>query len=120
MLQGHEILARPERIEHGFLLLELFLGVVGRLDREADAAVRPVDLDHAGRHVLAHLEDFLDFLDPLLADLADVHQSVDILLQPDERTEAGELGHLPVDEVADLVQIVYLVPRIVGKLLDAD
>ena len=120
MLQCHEILARLERVEHGFLLLELFLGVVGRLDREANAAVRPVDLDHTGRHLLTHVQDILDFLDSLLANLADVHQAIDVVLQSDERAKAGELRNLPLDQVTDLVQIINLVPRILGKLLDAD
>ena len=120
MLQRHQVFARLEGVEHGFLLLELFLGVVGRLDREANAAIRPVDLDHAGRHFLAHIEDVLDFLDPLLADLADMHQAVDVVIEPNERSKAGELGNLALDEVADLVQFSDLVPRVIVKLLDAD
>ena len=49
-----------------------------------------------------------------------MHQPVDVVLQPDKRAEAGELGDLPFDEVADLVKLVDLVPRILRKLLDAD
>ena len=120
MLQCHKILARLERVEHCFLLLKLFLGVVGRLDREANAPVRPVDLDHTGRHLLTHVQDILDFLDSLLANLADVHQAIDVVLQSDERAKAGERRNLPLDQVTDLVQIIDLVPRILGKLLDAD
>ena len=119
MLQGHEILARLEGVEHGFLFLELFLRVVGRLDGEANPAIRAVDLDHAGADFLAHLEGILDLVDAILADLADMHQAVDVVLESDERTKACELGDLAGDEVADLVVVVDGFPRILGQLLDA-
>ena len=120
MLQCHQIFARLEGVEYGFLLFDLFGRVSGRLDGEANAAIRPVNLDHSGRHFFTHTEDVLDFLDPLLADLADMHQAVDVVIEPDERSKAGELGNLALDEVADLVQFGDLVPRVIVKLLDAD
>ena len=49
-----------------------------------------------------------------------MYQAVDVVLQPDERAEAGELGDFAVDEVTDLVQLVDLVPRILRELLDAN
>ena len=63
--------------------------------------------------------DILDLVDALLADLADMHQAVDVVLESDERTKARELGDLAGDQVADLVVVVNGFPRILGQLLDA-
>ena len=94
---------------------EFFLGVVRGLDRETDAALDFVDLDDAGFDFLADLEHVLDLVDALLADLRDVDEAVDVVLQLHERAEAGELGDLAVDEVADLVVRVDVLPRIVAR-----
>jgi hypothetical protein len=68
--------------------LELLLRVVGRLDRETDSAIALVDLDHASSDFLANFEHVLDFINALFADLRDVHQAVDVVLQADEGAEA--------------------------------
>ena len=96
----------------GLLGLELLVGVVGGLDGQADAALAPVDLDDAGGDFLADLEHVLDLVHALLADLRDVDEAVDLVLQADEGAEAGELGDLAGDEVADLVELVDVLPRI--------
>jgi len=49
-----------------------------------------------------------------------MHQAVNVLLQADERAEARELGDVAGDEVADLVILVNVLPRILAELLDAD
>ncbi len=86
--------------------------VVGRLDGQTDAAFALVNLDDAGGDFLADLEHVLDLLHALLADLRDVDQAVNVVLQADERAEAGELGDVAGDEVADLVELVDVLPRI--------
>ena len=66
------------------------------------------------------LEHVLDLVDALFADLGDVDEAIDVVLQANERAEAGELGDLAGDEVADLVILVDVRPRIFGELFDAD
>ena len=112
VLQGDEVFARLQRVQDGLLGLELLGGVVGGLDGQADAPVALVNLDDARGDFLADLEHVLDLVDALLADLRDVHQAVNLMLQADERAEAGQLGDVAGDEVADLVELVDAVPRI--------
>jgi hypothetical protein len=106
VLQGHQIFAGLQGIKQGLLGFQLFLGIIGGLHGEPDAAVGLVDLDDAGRDRLADLEDILDFLDAFLADLADVHEAVDVVGQADEGTEAGQFGDLAGDEIAHFVKLV--------------
>ena len=110
VLQRNQVFAGLERVEDGLLGLELFVGVVGGLDRQTDAAFALVDLDHAGGHFLADLEHVLDLVHALFADLGDVHEAIDVVLQADERAEAGQLGDLAGDEIADLVELVDVAP----------
>ena len=49
-----------------------------------------------------------------------MHEAVDVVGELDKGAEAGELGDLAVDEIADLVALVDLLPRIVFELLDAE
>ena len=107
-------------VERFGFALEFFFAVIRGLDRETDAALDLVDLDDAGFDFLADLEDVLDLVDVIFADLRDVDEAVDVVLQLHERAEAGELGDLAVDEVADLVVRVDVLPRIVAQLLDAE
>jgi hypothetical protein len=96
VLQGHQVFARLEGVEHGLLGLQLLRRVVGGLDRQADAALAAVDLDHARGDFLADLEHVLDLVDALLADLRDVHQAVDVVLQPTKAPKLASLVTLPV------------------------
>ena len=71
-----ESLGTAEGLVVFLFALELFGGVVGGLDREADAALGLVDLDDAGGNFLSDLEHFLDLLDAVVADLGDVELTV--------------------------------------------
>ena len=73
---------------------------------------RFVDLDDAGRDVLVHLEHVLDLVHAVFADLRDVDEAIDIVLEADEGAEAGELGDLAADEIADFVELVDVRPGI--------
>ncbi len=73
-------------------LAQFFLGVVRGLDRETDAALDFVDLDDARFDFLADLEHVLDLVDVIFAELRDVDEAVDVVLQLHERAEAGELA----------------------------
>jgi len=73
------------------LAVERFVGcglggkLVGRvirgLDAEAKTALVAIDLDNARRDLLAGFEHVLDLLDAFLADLRDMHETVDAVLQ---------------------------------------
>jgi hypothetical protein len=85
---GQKFHVTRERIRQ----LEYLARVVRGLDGEAEAALLAVDLDDAGGDLLAGLEHVLDLLDALLADLRDVHETVDVVLELHEGAEAGDLG----------------------------
>ena len=67
---------------------EFFLGVVRGLDGKTDAALDFVHLDDAGFDFLTDLEHIFDFSDVIFAQLRDVHEAVDVVLQLHERTES--------------------------------
>ena len=120
MLQRNQVFARFEGIEHGLFGLELFGGVVGRLDGQADAAVTFVDFDDPRRDLLTDFEDVLDLIDAIFADLRDVHEAIDVMAQADEGAEAGQLRDVAGDQVPDLVIFVDVGPWVFGDLFDAD
>ena len=49
-----------------------------------------------------------------------MHESIDVVVELDERTVAGDLGDLPLDHVADLEVCLDLVPRVGAELLHAE
>ena len=112
VLERHEVFAGLERVENLLLFAELLVAVAGGLDGQADAAFALIDLDHARAHVLAGLEHVLDLVHALFRDLRDVDESINVMGQAHERTEARELRDLAGDDVADLVVLVNLIPRI--------
>ena len=88
--------------------LRLVLVVVDGLDGKADAALHLVHLDDAGFDFVADLEHVLDLGHVVFAELADVHEAVDVVLELHEGAEAGDLRDLALDEVADLEAVVDL------------
>src|SRR6478672_1365953 len=112
--------ARTQVVERFRLALELFLGIIRRLDRETDPALDLVHLDDTGFHFLADLEHVLHFRDVILAELGNVNEPVDVVLQLHERTEARQLRDLALHEIADLVFRIDLFPRIVAQLFNAE
>ena len=69
LLESDEVGAGAKGVEGGGLFLELLFGVLGRLDRETDAALDLVDLDDAGLDFVADLDDVFDLGDVVLAEL---------------------------------------------------
>ena len=120
MLQTNEVAGWTEGLEGLALFLKLIFGVSNRLDGETDTALDLVDLDDAGFHVVADLEDILDALHVLLAKLRDVDESVDIAIETDEGSEGSDLGNRSSDLVAHLELTVDVGPWIVIKLLDTE
>ena len=119
-MQCDQVFAGFKRIENLLFFGQLLVRVVRGLDRKSDPALGPIDLDHAGGDIFVDLQDILDLVDAVFADLGDVNQSVDIVFQTDERSETGQLGNLAADQIADLVERVDLVPRIVGELFHTE
>src|SRR5713226_8836402 len=56
----------------------------------------------------------------LLAQLRDVNEAVDVVLQLHERAETGELGHVAFHQIADLVFLIDVLPRIFAQLFDSE
>ena len=65
-------------------------------------------------------QDRARILDVLLADLGDVDETLDALLELDERAEVEDLEDLAVDDLAGRVVVRDAVPRIRDELLDAE
>ena len=118
--EADHVLAALDGLERLALLAECFLAVAGGLDGEAETTLGLVDLDDAGLDLLAGLEDILDLLDTVLADLRDVDESVDVAGEFDEGAEVGDLGDGSLDEIADLELALDLLPGIGLELLDAE
>src|SRR2546427_169482 len=57
-------------------------------------------------------------LDVVRGHLGDVHEALDAVTDLDERAERHELGDLPVHELADLVAVRELLPRILLRCLE--
>ena len=105
-----------------FRRLEVGLGeVVGHgLDRKTDPPLVGVDLDDAGFDLVTDLQHVLDLFDAVMAELGDVNKTVDLVGKLDERAELRDLGDLALDDVADLVEVVDVRPRIVFGLLESE
>ena len=102
------------------LSLKLFVGVISRLDRQADAPIVLVNFNQARGDFLANFEHVLDFINALLADLRDVDQPVNLMVQANEGAEAGQFGDLAGDQIADLVKMIDVGPRILRQLFNPD
>ena len=120
VLESDQVFTGLELIEELLLFLQLLGAVVGGLDGQTDAAIGAVNLDDAGGDVVADLEDVLDLVDPVFADLGDVNQTIDVVGQTNECTEAGQLGDLAGDQIAHLEEGLDLLPRIHAQLLHAE
>ena len=99
---------------------QFFFGIIRGLDRKTDAALDFVHLDDARFDFLADLEHVLHLRDVIFAQLGNVNEPVDVVLQLHERAEARELRDLAVHEIADLVFLIDLLPRIFAQLFDAE
>ena len=87
-------------------LAQFFFGVIRGLDRETDAALDFVHLDDARFDFLTDLEHVFDLGDVIFAQLRNVNEAIDVVLQLHERAEARQLCYLAVDQIADLVFLI--------------
>ena len=95
------------------------LAALGRLlDRQRDAPPVEVDVDDLHPQLLAGGDDLLGRLDVVHGHLGDVHQPLDAVAHLDERAERHELRDPSVDELADLVAVGELLPRVLLRGLE--
>src|SRR5204863_8854415 len=92
----------------------------GGLDRQSDLALRTVGVEDLHLDRLARGQDGTRILDVLLADLGDVDQTLDALLELDEGAEVEDLEDLAIDDLAGRVVVRDAAPRIGNQLLDAE
>src|SRR5438445_766042 len=88
-LEGRVHVRRVEALS----LCEL-LAAVRALDRQADLALCTVGVEHLDLHSLARRQHRARILDVLVADLADVDETLDALLQLHEGAEVENLEDL--------------------------
>src|SRR5580765_2068024 len=98
-------------------LLDLARRVVGLLERQRDPTTLEVDVDDLDEDVGPDGDDLLGQLDVTLGELGDVDQSLDAVVDADERTERDELGDLARDDLTDRVGPGEVLPRVLlGRL----
>src|SRR5262249_39190878 len=90
------------------------------LQRKRQAPTLGVDLEDAHVHRVALRHDLARILDVMLRELRDVHKALDARQDLDERAERDDLRHLAGDDVAFVVALEHLLPRIRLRLLQAE
>lgn len=119
--ESDHLFAGAHGIVHCFgFAAEGFLAVMGGFDRKTDSAFDFVHFDDTGFDFVVHFDDVFDFGHMVLAELRDMDEAVDVVLEGHERAEVGQLGDLAFDEVADLVESVDFLPGIFVELFDAE
>src|SRR4029078_9013146 len=94
--------------------------VLDPLQREREAAPLGVDLEDADVDLVALRDDLARVLDVVLCELGDVHEALDSRQALAEGAERGDLLHGALHDVALLVAVEHLLPRIGLRLLEAE
>ena len=84
----------------------------GLLDREADASALQVEVDDLDPELLARRHDLLGQVDVVGGHLRDVHQALDAVAHLHEGAERHQLRDPAVDQLAHLMALGELVPRV--------
>src|SRR5437762_2676205 len=119
-LEADHVFAGTQVVERFRFALQLFLGIIRGLDRETDPALDLVHLDDTGFDFLPDLEHVLNLRDVIFAELRNVNEPIDVVLQLHERAEARQLRDLALHQIADLVFRIDLFPRIFAQLFNAE
>src|SRR6516225_9018153 len=93
---------------------------MSRFDREADATLGLVDLNDSSFYFLADLKHIFDLRDMFLAELRNVHETIDIILQLNKGTKAGKLCDFAVNQIPDFVFLIDFFPRVRVELFNAE
>ncbi len=96
------------------------VALVRLLQREGDTTTLQVDVDDLDHGVRADLDNLLRHLHVTLGQLGDVHQALDPVVDPDERTERHQLGDLAGDDLPDLMGPSELLPRVFERRLQRE
>ena len=89
------------------------------LDAERKPAVRRIDIEYYGLNKLTFLQQFRRMLDTLgPGEIGDMNQSVDPLLDFDERPEIGQFAHAAFDHRTNTIALRDSGPRIRLELFD--
>ena len=87
--QIHQLFVRTQSFEHLFVHLEFLVRQGGRLDAQSDTTIHRINTDNPCFDLLPDRQYIGDILDALFADLPDVHQALDPLLDFDKSAEGG-------------------------------
>ena len=109
-----------ESLERSGLGGQLLFGVVCGLDRKTETTLVAVDLDHASRDLVAGIDHVLHLVDAILADLRNVDETVDTILELHEGAEGSEFRNGSSHDVADLEVSIDVAPWILSELLHAE
>ena len=91
------------------------------LDAEREAAVLRLDAENNCLHLFALLHDFRGMLDALgPAQVGDVDEAVNAILDFDEGAEVGEVANAAFDHGAGGITLGEVLPRILHQLLHAE
>ena len=88
--------------------------------RERQPAALTVDLDDFRLHLVPLRDDLARVLDVVLRELRDVNEALDARQDLDERAEGDHLRDPPLDNVALVVVLEHLLPRVALGLLEAE
>ena len=94
--------------------------IVCGLDGKADAALGFVHLDNPRFDFLTDFEGILDLFHAILADLRNVDEAVNVVLELNKRPEVCDLCDRSLHKVADLETDIDFLPRIILELLGAE
>ena len=94
------------------VLLGHFATLGGLLDRQADPTTLEVDVDDLDPQLFTGGDDLLGQVDMMTGHLGDMDQTLDAVAHLDERPERHQLGDPSVDELADLMGVGELLPRV--------
>ncbi len=83
-------------------------------------AVLRLHAENDGLHLFALLHDLRGMLDALgPAQVGDVNQAVDAILDLNEGAEVGEVAHAAFDDRAHRILVAQVLPRVLHELLHA-
>ncbi len=114
-ITGRLFLGTEIGVDFGLLFL-----VSQLLDGQGDLALVGIHVENHRLEFVTLFGDILRAVDLLFADLGDVDQAFDPLLDLEEDAEIGHRGHLTADDGALRIAVRDRLPRIGVELLDAE
>ena len=94
--------------------------IVCCLNGKPDAPLGFVHLDNPRFDFLTDFQGILDLFHAILADLRNVDEAVDVVLELDKRSEVCDLCDRSLHKIADLETDIDILPGIILELLGAE